>query len=498
MAGWRTSRNMRDQVLEMFKEGRGIRAIERCTGKSRNTVRKIIRDYEAENKTDVVVAPNEDWRSVINWELIQNEASRGVTIKVLHGEHAPAGINYKKFWDAFWVKCDLPPEITMRLIHKPGEKTFFDFCDGIDITDRKTGKKTSTEFFCGVLPFSSYTYGEFVLNQRQTTFMAAIERTWAYVGGVTPYVTVDNLKSGVRKAHLYDPDVNQNFCNFANHWGFAVIPARPYKPKDKAGNECGIGVIQKSFFNEVRDRTFYSLQELNNCFWDYLKRLNTQPMKDHGGVSRLERFENEKNLLKPLASNNYEIADWKKAKVHADCHVQFDHRFYSVPYQYVGRTVNLRITQKMVEVYDEENAAIAVHSRLYGSDRVVTLESHYPEEKVGIARFEIKHAKAQAEKIGPETLKLVEELINETYPLKYLRRIQGIVRLFHSGRVSRLSLEYACRQALVFKKPRYDFIKSTALFFDANGNRPVLLAPQRSFDELYLHEPQNQKETKND
>src|SRR5271170_4026761 len=103
----------------------------------------------------------------------------------------------------------------------------------------------------------------------------------------------------------------------------------------------------------------------------------------------------------------------------------------------------------MVEVYDEENAAIAVHSRLYGNDRVVTLESHYPEEKVGIARFEIKHAKAQAEKIGPETLKLVEELINHDFPLKYLRRIQGIVRLFHSGRVTRLSLEYACRQALV-------------------------------------------------
>ena len=211
MGCWRTSRNMMDQVLELFKEGHGIRAIERCTGVSRNTVRKIIREYEAKNTDEVITKPGDDWRSAINWELIQNEASRGVTIKVLHGEHAPAGINYKKFWDGFWDRCDLPPEITMRLIHKPGEKTFFDFCDGIDITDRKTGKKTSTEFFCGALPFSSFTYGEFVLNQKQTTFMAAIERTWAYIGGVTPYVTVDNLKSGVRKAHLYDPDVNQNF-----------------------------------------------------------------------------------------------------------------------------------------------------------------------------------------------------------------------------------------------------------------------------------------------
>jgi len=306
-------------------------------------------------------------------------------------------------------------------------------------------------------------------------------------------VTVDNLKAGVRRADLYDPDVNQGFCDFANHWGFAVIPARPYKPKDKAANEGAIGVIQKSFFIEVRDRTFYSLQELNNCFWNYLKILNTQSMKDHGGVSRTDRFANEKSLLKPLASKNYEIADWKKAKVHADCHVQMDHRFYSVPYQYVGRTVSLRITPRMVEVYDEENKAIAVHSRLYGNDRVVTVESHYPEEKVGIARFEIKHAISLATKIGPETLKLVEDLVSQSYPLRFLRRIQGIVRLYHSGRVTREALEHACKQAMAFKKTRYDFIKSTALFFDVNGNRPVLLAPQRSFDEIYLHNQPNQK-----
>jgi hypothetical protein len=153
MAEWRTSRDMIEQVLQMYSEGRKIRAIERCTNLSRNTVRKIIREHESklEKKTTDQQVKSDDWRDGMNWELIQSEASSGVTIKVLHQEHAPAGVNYKKFWDGFWNRCELPPEITMRLIHKPGEKTFFDFCDGLSITDRKTGKKTKTQFFCGAL-----------------------------------------------------------------------------------------------------------------------------------------------------------------------------------------------------------------------------------------------------------------------------------------------------------------------------------------------------------
>jgi transposase len=497
MAKKRTSREVIEQVLQLFKEGRKIRAIERCTGLSRNTVRKIIREHEESVKAESAPAIScleQDWREAVNWDLIQKEAMRGVTIKVLHREHAPEGISYKKFWTTFWDKCDLPPEVTMRLTHKPGEKTFFDFCDGIYITDRKTGKKTSTEFFCGVLPFSSYTYGEFVLNQKQSALMTAIERTWHFIGGVTPYVTVDNLKAGVRRAHLYDPDVNVGFCDFANHWGFAVIPARPYKAKDKAANEGGIGVIQRSFFNEVRNRTFYSLEELNSCFWEFLKILNNQEMKDHGNISRSERFQTEKPLLKSLARINYEVSEWKTAKVHADCHVQVDRRFYSVPYQFVGRTVRVRLTHRMIEIFNEDNAIIAVHSRLYGDKRVVTLDSHYPEQKVGIARFEIKHAKSQASKIGPETEKLVNALVDQVYPLKYLRRIQGIVRLVQSGRVSKQGLEHACKQALVFKNTRYEFIKSTALFFDVNGRRPVLATPERNLEEVYLHNQPNRKE----
>ena len=123
--------------------------------------------------------------------------------------------------------------MTIRLHHKPAEKTQIDFCDGLFLTDPVTGNKTLTQFFLGVLPFSSYFFGEFVLDQKLATFIGVQSRMFAYFGGITPYVVVDNLKSGVNKADLYDPDVNPTYCDFANHMGFAVVPARPRKPRDK-------------------------------------------------------------------------------------------------------------------------------------------------------------------------------------------------------------------------------------------------------------------------
>jgi transposase len=180
-----------------------------------------------------------------------------------------------------------------------------------------------------------------------------MENSFRYFGGVTSYVTVDNQKAAVDRAHWYDPDVNPTFVDFANHWGFAVIPARPERPRDKGANESGIGVVQRQFFQEVRERTFYSLSELNNAFREYLEVLNNAVMKDWG-VSRRERFEGERHLLKPCPNQNWEQSDWRKAKVHADCHVQVLKKFYSVPFKFVGREVRVRLTTKLIEIFDED------------------------------------------------------------------------------------------------------------------------------------------------
>lgn len=486
MAQMRTSVEVRNQVLELNRQEVGIKKIAKSLRISKNTVRKILRE-SVDEKLNGKAAPA--WAKSVNWAGVHESVGRGVPVNILHRENVDAKeISYLKFWRYYKSLHPVSVPVSMVLNHKPGERIFFDFTDGINIVDRATGEIKKTQLLCGVLAFSSLTFGEFTWDQKQESMLRGMEKVFKYFGGVTPYVTVDNLKSGVLRAHLYDPDVNPTFVDFANHWGFAVIPARPYHPRDKGKNESAIGVIQRQFYQEVREKIFYSLTDLNLEFRRYCDRLNSQRMKDYG-VSRLERFTTEKCLLKPLALEDYEIAVWKEAKVHSDCHVQVEKNFYSVPYQYVGRSVRVRIKAKLIEIFDESTLSLAVHVKLVGAGKYSTVEAHYPEHKVQASRFEIKSAKAEAQKVGPETEKLIEELIGGDYPLRYLRRVQGILRLLKSGRVSAGALEYASRQAVTFRKLSYDYIKSAAEYFDANGNRPVSVrsAPIRNRNEINLH-----------
>lgn len=482
MAKERTSVRMQEQIKIMSAQGVSIRKIAKALSVSRKTVRKIL---GVNTSPPVSIIPEEtEVTPPINWDHIREEVGKGCTIKQIHRETAPE-MSYLHFWRAFRSEVPVSPEVTIRLHHKPGERTHIDFTDGIPIVDPKTGKKTPTQLFVGTLPFSSYTFGEFVLDQKLPTFLGVQERMFSFFGGVTPYVTPDNLRSGVSRAHLYDPDVNPTYCDFANHMGFAVLPARPYKSKDKASVECANGVVQRGFFPEVRNRTFYSLADLNTTYRDYLKRLNQEEMKDYG-VSRVQRFEEEKKYLKPLPATRFQISEWRSAKVHPDCHIQVGKNFYSVPFRHVGQKVRVRLTEKMVEVFDEEAQPVAAHTRQEGVGKFSTFDAHYPEAKVSVARFEVHHAKDQAKRIGPHGEKLIGELLSGEHPLRHLRRVQGILRIMTSHQVSAEALDYACSQALIFNKKRLAYIKACAIYFQQNGLKPKLVAPERSLESVHL------------
>lgn len=484
MAKERTSVRMQAQIKIMSEQGHSIRSIARVLKLSRRTVRKYLQP------TALPPTESGSWEEAIDWDSVRQEVyGKGTPVKQIGQEVAPE-IAYVKFWRAFREQGGLkasPAQVTLRLRHKPGEKTQVDFCDGLWITERDSGKKTLTQFFLGVLPFSSYTFGEFVLDQKLPTFIGVQQRMFAYFGGVTPYLVVDNLKSGVHKADLYDPDVNPTYCDFANHMGFAVLPARPYKPRDKGSGESHIGVIQRGFFQEVRNQVFYSLEELNEALRCYLERLNHQVMKDYG-VCRAERFEEEKKHLRPLPPHGFELSEWRGAKVHPDCHIQVEKNFYSVPFVYVGQQLRIRLTEKMVEVFSEDSQPVAAHSRLSGIGKFSTFDLHYPEKKLSVARFEVHHAKAQAQKLGPEVEKLVDKLFSTDHPLRHLRRVQGILRLAKRYPITLEALNHACAQALLFNKTRLSYIKDCALYLVRHGQRPTLSAPHRQTDTLHLHQ----------
>jgi transposase len=484
MAKERTSVRMQAQIKTLSEQGYSVRAIARVLKLSRRTVRRFL--------GHIVTEPAEPpaWVEAVNWEYVRQEVyGKGTTIKQIHREVAPE-ISYLQFWRA--LRDHVPhqassQEVTIRLHHKPAEKTQIDFSDGVPITNPVTGKSTLTQLFLGVLPFSSYSFGEFVSDQKLPTFIGVQERMFAFFGGVTPYVVVDNLKSGVHRADLYDPDVNPTYCDFANHMGFAVLPARPSKARDKAAGESNIGVVQRGFFQEVRNRTFYSLSELNGAFRVYLEDLNHAVMKDYG-VSREERFCEEKKALKALPPSRFELSEWRAAKVHPDCHIQVEKNFYSVPFLYVGQTVRVRMTEKMVEVFNEDSQPVAAHGKLAGIGKFSTFDAHYPEAKLSVARFEIRHAKGEAQRLGPHVEKLVEKLLSGEHPLRHLRRVQGILRLAKYHPLTPQALDHACQRALVFHKTRLAYIKDCALFFVAHGQRPKLLTPHRQPETIHLHQ----------
>jgi len=480
MARERVSQRMQKEIQSLHERGYSRRAIARILKVSRKTVRKFIFHETAPIAAAIDVEPTK----TIDWKVVVESYAKGVTLSQLHREYAEES-SYLSFWRAFRRLKPVQPEVTLKLDHQPAERSQIDFTDGISVVDRETGLIRKTQLFVGVLPFSSYTFGEFVLDQKLPTFLGVQDRMFAFFGGVTPYVVVDNLRSGVSRAHRYDPEVNPTYCEYGRHMGFAVLPARPYTPKDKAACECMIGVIQKQFYQEVRNQKFYSLAELNGCFRLYLERLNRAVMKDYG-ISRSERFESEKKLLKPLPAERFERTEWSFAKVHPDCHIQVGRNFYSVPFRWVGHTVRVRRSEKLLEIFSSEGEALAAHALIEGQHRFSTRTEHYPDEKLGVARFEISHAKKQAEAIGPQTASLVEKLFNDSHPLRYLRRVQGLLRLKKS--FSAESLEYGCRQALHFQKYSLAYIQNCVKHFEQNGNRLTLVSPKRDLDTLHLHQ----------
>ncbi len=476
---------MIDQISKLREAGHPIKKIAVILGVSRNTVRRYLREEAATAITTTRIPGIKrevDWKKKLDWNLICDKRRQGYTAKHIYAEFEPE-ISYPRFCDHLREAIGKSSELAIRLKHNPAEKTQIDFCEGVPIIDHRSGKQRKTHLFIGVLPFSSFCFGVFVENQKLANFIRAHEMMWAYFGGVTPYVVVDNLKSGVLKAHRYDPEANPTYCDYGNHAKFAVLPTRPYTPRDKAAVEANIGAIQRSFFQKARDKNYYNLQQLNDDFRRFLDEFNSRVMPDYG-VSRRERFEVEKPKLLSLPANPYEISEWREAKVHPDCCIQIENCFYSVPHHHRGQTVRVKIADKLITIYDKDVNAIACHQRTFKKGDVVSEESHFPDSLMQSQSFDVKKALAKAEAVGPYTDQLVKVLLNGDRPLRYLRRVQGIFRLLDRG-IGNKALEYASSQALTFSKMHLSFIKACAEQYQLSGGRLTACRPSR--DPGYVH-----------
>jgi transposase len=263
----------------------------------------------------------------------------------------------------------------------------------------------------------------------------------------------------VTRAHRYEPDVNATYQDMATHYGVAVIPARSYRPRDKAKVEAGVLLAERWIMARLRNRHFTSLAEANKAIAALLSWVNARPFKKIDG-SRLSLFlEIDRPALRPPPAERYELAVFKTAKVNIDYHVEGpDRRYYSVPYVYVGEVLDLRITTSTVEVFRRARR-VASHVRLYGRERYSTDPAHMPESHRRHAEWTPSRIIAWAEKTGPSTAKLASEIMaSRPHPEQGFRSCLGIVRL--GGRYGADRLEAACTRALSVRAFSYRSVES--------------------------------------
>ena len=347
----------------------------------------------------------------------------------------------------------------MRQEHKAGEKLFVDYCgQSVDVTDPTTGEINEAQIFVAVLGASNYTYAEATFSQSLPDWIGAHQRAFHFFGGVSELVVPDNLKSGVSKPCRYEPELNPTYQDFAEHYQTAVLPTRVRKAKDKAKVEVGVLFVERWILASLRNRRFFSLVELNQAIAGLLEKLNNRPFKKLPGTRRKLFEALDKPALRPLPQTPYQFAEWKKARVHIDYHVEVQGHYYSVPYQLTGRQLDVRITAHTIECFHKGQRA-ASHLRRYKPGGFSTLPEHMPKSHREYSKWTPDRLLNWASKTGPCTAKLAKGVMeSRAHPQQGFRSVLGILRLEKMYGPQRL--EAACNRALEIKSISYKSVSS--------------------------------------
>jgi len=446
-----TMRQIR-QMLRLHHEGVSAREIGRMLSAARSTIQDNLKRARAAglswplapDMTDAALEerlfssrgpkPGRRCRVEPDWPALAREMKRpGVNLLILWEEYRdahPDGYGYSRFCDLFReFERRLSP--VMRQHHAAGDKLFVDYSGKkASIADPATGEVREAEIFVGVLGASSYTYAEATFTQALPDWTGAHVRMFRFFGGVPRLLVPDNLKSGVHKASFYDPEINRSYAMMAAHYGTGILPARPYKPRDKAKVEAGVRFAQGYILGRLRHLTFFSLAECNKAIGEALVRMNGQPMR-RLGVSRRELFETvERPALRPLPEADWEYAEWRRTRVSLDYHVEFEGFYYSVPHALLRAEADLRVTAHTVEIF-YRGQRVGAHMRRYGGPRHGTDPDHMPSSHRRYAEWSPERFRRWARSIGPETEGLViAVLANRPHPEQGFRTCLGILRLY--------------------------------------------------------------------
>ena len=397
------------------------------------------------------------------FQVHQELKTKGVTLYLLWAEYAAVHLEQAYQYSQFchhYKRWRAKQKRSMRQTHLAGEKLFIDYCGPtVNIIDPGSGEIRSAQIFVSVLGASSYTYAEASWTQSLPDWIASHQRALRFYGGVTQLLIPDNLKSAVTKASRYAPRINETYAEMAAHYQTAVLPARPYKPKDKAKAEAGVLLVERWILARLRHHTFFSLAELNKHIRALLIDLNARPFQGRE-ESRKSLFESiDKPALKALPQDDYTFARWYRAKPGIDYHVQVDKRYYSVPHVLVGEILDVRVTATTVEVM-HKGKRVACHTKLsQGNARHSTLTEHMPKSHQAHRDWSPGRFINWARKIGPCTAEVIKrQLENRPHPEHGYRACLGLLNL--ARRYEDARLESACKRALQIRSTSYTSITS--------------------------------------
>lgn len=424
-------------------------------------------------------------RAPVDFAHVQRELRRrGVTLTLLWEEYfraQPDGYRYSRFCELYraWLGR---VDVVMRQEHRAGERLFVDYAgQTVPVLDRRTGELRPAQVFVAVLGASSYTYAEATWSQSLADWLGAHSRALAFLGGVPQIVVPDNLRSAVSRAHRYEPEINPAYQQWADHHGVAVLPARVRNPRDKAKAEAGVLLVERWILARLRNQTFHSMEALNAAIRELLTALNQRPFRKLPGSRASVFAEIDRPALRPLPAQPYVHADWKRARVGLDYHVEVDGHYYSVPYGLARQSVDLRITAGTIEVL-HRGQRVASHVRSPLPRGHTTVAEHMPSHHRHQAEWNPERLLRWAATIGPQTAAAVQHLlIQRRHPEQGFRAAMGTLRL--AREVGPERLEAACTRALALGACRYRSLKA---ILDAGLERqPVTTTPAT---ELPLHD----------
>ena len=406
----------------------------------------------------------------------QLQTHKHLTLQLVWEEYRqtqPNGYGYSRFCELYdrWSRNQ---DVVLRQEHRAGEKMFVDWAgDTIPIHDQRTGEVTPASLFVAVLGASTYTFARATLSQDLGNWVECHVAAFQYFLGVPKLVVPDNPRTAVDRACRYEPDLNRTYHEMALHYGVAVMPARPQKPRDKAKVENAVLLVERWIIAALRHHQFYALPELNESISELLEKLNQRPFRKRPG-SRASLFaELDRPALQPLPVQRYVLAYWKTVRASIDYHVEVDRHYYSVPYQLAGQKLEARSTAVTVEIF-HNGKRVASHVRSNAAYRHTTVSEHMPKSHQAHLEWSPSRLIHWAESVGAATAELVRTILErKPHPEMGYRACLGILSL--EKIYTRQRLEAASQRAVQLQAFSYQSLKS---ILKRSLDRQLVLDPE--------------------